>query len=53
MPNIVTVDELRAVLGVSDSLYDDAYLEQIIDSAELTILPMLTGIYKRGYYLRN
>jgi hypothetical protein len=43
MPNIVTVDELRAVLGVSDSLYDDAYLEQIIDSAELTILPMLTA----------
>jgi hypothetical protein len=43
MPNIVTADELRAVLGVSDSLYDDAYLEQIIDSAELTILPMLTA----------
>jgi hypothetical protein len=43
MPNIVTADELRAVLGVSDSLFDDAYLEQIIDSAELTILPMLTA----------
>lgn len=42
MPNIITADELRAVLGVSDSLFDDAYLDQIIDSAEATILPMLT-----------
>ncbi|CAB4168176.1 hypothetical protein UFOVP874_13 [uncultured Caudovirales phage] len=43
MPNIITADELRTVLGVSDSLYSDAYLNQIIDSAELTILPMLTA----------
>ena len=43
MPNIITAEELRTVLGVSDSLYSDAYLEQIIDSAELTILPMLTA----------
>jgi len=42
MPNIITADELRAVLGVSESLYDDTYLDQIIDSAELTILPLLT-----------
>jgi hypothetical protein len=42
MPNIITVEELRQVLGVSDSLYDDAYLEQIIDSAEGVILPLLT-----------
>lgn len=42
MPNIITVEELRQVLGVSDSLYDNAYLEQIIDSAEGTILPLLT-----------
>ena len=42
MPNIITADELRTVLGVSVSLYSDAYLEQIIDSAELTILPLLT-----------
>lgn len=42
MPNIITADELRTVLGVSESLYSDAYLEQIIDSAELTILPLLT-----------
>jgi hypothetical protein len=42
MPNIVTAEELRTVLGVSESLYSDVYLEQIIDSAELTILPLLT-----------
>jgi hypothetical protein len=42
MPNIITVEELRQVLGVSDSLYDDTYLEQIIDSAEGVILPLLT-----------
>ena len=43
MPNIITADELRAVLGVSDSLFSDAYLEQIIESAELTILPLLVA----------
>jgi hypothetical protein len=42
MPNIVTADELRAVLGVSESLYEDAYLDSVIDSAEETILPLLT-----------
>ena len=42
MPNIITADELRAVLGVSESLYSDAYLDQMIESAEATILPMLT-----------
>jgi hypothetical protein len=42
MPNIVTADELRQVLGVSESLFSDAYLDSIIDSAEITILPMLT-----------
>ena len=42
MPNIITADELRAVRGVSESLYSDAYLDQIIESAEITILPMLT-----------
>jgi hypothetical protein len=39
---IVTADELRVILGVSDSLYSDAYLDQIIASSESTILPMLT-----------
>jgi hypothetical protein len=39
---IITAQALRDVLGVSDSLFDDAYLDQIIASAEGTILPMLT-----------
>ena len=43
MPQVVTASELRAVLGVSVSLYSDEYLEQCINSAELTILPLLTG----------
>jgi len=43
MPQVVTASELRAVLGVSVSLYSNEYLEQCIDSAELTILPLLTG----------
>ena len=43
MPQIVTAGELRSILGVSVSLYSDVYLEQMIDSAELTILPLLTG----------
>ena len=40
--SIITVAELRQVLGVSDSLYDNPYLHQIIDSAEGVILPLLT-----------
>jgi len=43
MPQIVTASELRQILGVSVSLYSNAYLEQMIESAELTILPLLTG----------
>ena len=42
MPSIITASELRAIIGVSSSLYNDAYLEGIIDSAEGVILPMLT-----------
>ena len=42
MPSIVTAEELRTVLGVSESLYDDVYLDSVIDSAEQTILPLLT-----------
>jgi len=42
MPTIITASELRSVLGVSSALYNDAYLNQIIDTAELVILPMLT-----------
>lgn len=43
MPQIITASQLRAVLGVSSTLYNDAYLEQIIDSAENIILPMLVA----------
>lgn len=41
MPTIITASQLRSVLGVSSSLYDDTYLNQIIDTAETVILPML------------
>jgi hypothetical protein len=41
MPSIITATELRSVLGVSSALYNDAYLDGIIDTAENTILPML------------
>ena len=34
MPVLVTAAELRAVLGVSNSLYNDASLDAIIDTAE-------------------
>ena len=42
MPTIITASQLRSVLGVSSALYDDTYLNQIIDTAETVILPMLT-----------
>jgi hypothetical protein len=42
MPAIVTAAQLRSILGVSVSLYSDAQLESYIDSAEQTILPLLT-----------
>jgi hypothetical protein len=42
MASIVTVAELRSILGVSTALYNDAYLTDIIDTAEQVILPMLT-----------
>jgi len=41
MPSIVLASELRTILGVSSSLYNDAYLNDIIDTAEGLILPML------------
>jgi hypothetical protein len=43
MPSIVTASQLRTVLGVSVSLYSDAYLDGIITSAEQVILPLLTA----------
>jgi len=42
MPTIITASELRSVLGVSSSLYTDAYLNDIIDTAEGVVLPLLT-----------
>ena len=44
MPVVITADDLRAVLGVSDSLYDDEYLEQIVLSSEGVIVPMLRAL---------
>jgi hypothetical protein len=41
MSAIVTASQLRSILGVSSSLYNDAYLDDIIDTAEGVILPML------------
>jgi len=41
LATIVTEAQLRAILGVSSSLYNDAYLEDIINTAESVILPML------------
>lgn len=43
MPSIVTAAQLRAVLGVSQSLYNDAYLNEIINTSEAVILPMLVA----------
>lgn len=41
MPTIITATELRSIIGVSSALYDDTYLNGVIDTAENTILPML------------
>jgi hypothetical protein len=41
MPAIITASQLRSVLGVSSSLYSDSYLDEIIDTAEQVILPLL------------
>jgi hypothetical protein len=43
MPNIVSAQDLRTVLGVSVSLYPDSYLDDIINTAESMILPMLVA----------
>jgi hypothetical protein len=42
MPSIITASQLRTVLGVSSALYNDAYLDDIIDTSEAVILPLLT-----------
>jgi hypothetical protein len=41
MPNIITASQLRSVLGVSSSLYSDSYLDELIVTAQNTILPLL------------
>ncbi len=41
MPSIITVAQLRSVLGVSSALYSDAYLADIVDTSEQVILPLL------------
>ena len=41
MPEVITATQLRAVLGVSTGLYDDAYLDQIIETAENALSPFL------------
>lgn len=43
MPSIVTAAQLRTVLGVSVSLYSDAYLDEIINTSEAVVLPMLVS----------
>jgi hypothetical protein len=43
MPAIVTASQLRTVLGVSVSLYSDSYLDEIINTSEDVILPMLVA----------
>jgi hypothetical protein len=43
MPSIVTTAQLRNVLGVSVSLYPDSYLDEIINTSEDVILPMLVA----------
>ena len=55
MPSIITASQLRSVLGVSSSLYSDAYLNSIIESAEGVILPLLESYTNKiqGYKIVN
>jgi hypothetical protein len=41
MPEVITATQLRAVLGVSSGLYNDAYLNEIIETAENALRPHL------------
>jgi len=43
MPSIISTAQLRTVLGVSVSLYPDSVLDEIINTAEAVILPMLVA----------
>jgi hypothetical protein len=50
MPTIITASELRSVLGVSSALYSDSYLNEIIDTSEAVILPLLVKYAEAIYY---
>jgi hypothetical protein len=50
MPTIISASELRAATGVSSALYSDAVLNDVIDTAEAVVLPMLVT-YRS--YIRN
>ena len=41
--SLITVADLRSTLGVSSSLYNDAYLQDIIDASEGVLLPLLVA----------
>ena len=43
MPSIISTAQLRTVLGVSVSLYPDSVLDEIVNTAEAVILPMLVA----------
>lgn len=53
MPTIVTASELRSILGVSTSLYSDAYLNDIINASEIVVLPMLETLTAPATYVGN
>ena len=50
MPAVVTAADLRSVLGVSTSLYSDAYLNEIIETAEGVIIPLLKTLPTGEFY---
>ena len=50
--SLVTPTQLRDVLGVSSSLYSDAYLQKVIDTSELTVLPLLVSHSSAVTYAR-
>lgn len=51
--SLVTPTQLRDVLQVSSSLYSDAYLQKVIDTSELTILPLLVSYSSSVTYHRR
>jgi len=55
MPEIITATQLRAVLGVSSGLFNDAYLDQIIETAENALSPFLVknNAYEVAHELKS